>query len=205
MIGSGPAFIHPIQKPLTSLTRTMPLSAYNFLATGTLNQALVYQDAFLQVPYSGQPTADAAGNFAPIYLDPKTTYRVQLRDQNGNLVYDIDPYIVPVPGLGNGPIQVNPITGEAQINPPAMFGGSGITLTTSRSTGGNFAITCPGNASNPGQPLLQFTASGGLIYGAATANFSSVTNKPGSATNTVALWLPILGDNGVIFYIPLWS
>lgn len=201
-MAAGVAFFHPIQKPLVSLSKAMPLSSYLFTVSGSpTTQALVYQDPFLKVPFNGNPVADEAGNFKVIYLDPKVQYRVQLVDQAGNVQYTLDPYLPPCPTLGTGPIQVNPTTGEVVINAPNLGGGGDAALQTVRS--GSFAINCPGNPSRPGSPLLQFLNC--LTTGSQTANIAGVANKPGAVSASPTSWLPILGDGGIVYYIPLWQ
>lgn len=205
-MANGVAFFHPIAKPISSLTKAMPLSSFLFTLSGNPTvQALVYQDAFLLYPYNGNPQADEAGNFQPIYLDPKIQYAVQLIDFRGIPQYAIiDPYLPPCPTLGTGPIQVNPITGEVLINAPRQGGGDA-SLNINRGSA-SVALFCPGNAiAGTIQPaLLQFVNT--LTTGTQTANTSDVTNKPGNAfTQTVAFWLPILGDGGITYYIPLWQ
>jgi hypothetical protein len=202
-MATGVAFYHPLAKPVSSLTKAMPLSSFLFTVSGSPTvQALVYQDPFLKFPYNGNPVADEAGNFKPIFLDPRIQYRLQLVDLNGNVQYTLDPYLPPCPTLGSGPIQVNPNTGEVLINPPT----TGISASLSiRKNSGSFSIACPGNATaGTVQPaLLQFVNC--LITGTQTANTAGVTNKPGGAFPNVAFWLPILGDGGITYYIPLWG
>lgn len=200
-MATGVAFFHPLPKPIASLTKAMPLSSFLFTVSGSPTvQALVYQDAYLKVPYNGNPQADEAGNFKPIYLDPRIQYRVQLVDLNGAVQYTTDPYLPPLPTLGSGPIQVNPITGEVVINPP-LAGAGDASLRLFRN--GTFTLNAPGTPSFQNQPLIQFLNC--LTTGRQTAAIAPVANKPGAATPTVASWLPIRGDGGITYYIPLWT
>ncbi len=202
MTTSGVAFFHPICKPLASLTKAFPLSSYLFtLASSPSTPAVVYKDAFLKVPYQGNPQADTAGNFKPIYPDPRTQYQVSLVDVNGNIQYTVNPYLPPCPTTGTGPIQVNQVTGEVSIGPP-LAGGSTAALVLGRASG-SFAVQLPGNGSAPGQPLIQFLNC--LETGTVAVSYAGATNKPGAATPTPAIWLPILGEGGITYYIPLWT
>src|SRR5258708_15469713 len=79
------------QLKLLSTTGQAPAGAYYlFYLTGTLTVANAYADGLLttrlsHVPGATQPicTADSAGRFNPIYLDPTVTYRAQLYNAAG--------------------------------------------------------------------------------------------------------------------------
>ena len=203
-MAAGISFFHPIMKPVTSLTIAMPLSSYLFTVSGSPTvQAVVYRDPYLKVPFKGNPQADEAGNFPVVYLDPTVQYRVQLVDLNGTVQYTLDPYLPPCSTLGVGPLQINTITGEVSITPPASTPNTPLSASLQVGRNSTFAIFCPGQATLVNAPLWQF--SNALITGTQTANTASVTNKPGSATTTPTLWWPILGDGGIPYYIPLWS
>jgi hypothetical protein len=62
-----------------------------FYLTGTTTPASVYTSAALGVTLSNPVVADAGGLFAPIYLDPAVTYRVQLQTSGGTVIRDVDP------------------------------------------------------------------------------------------------------------------
>jgi hypothetical protein len=71
-----------------------------FYLTGTTTPANVYADGLLtmplsQVPGAAQPscTANSAGRFNPIYMDPAITYRVQMYTAEGVNLEDTDPYV----------------------------------------------------------------------------------------------------------------
>jgi hypothetical protein len=103
---TGILFVDPQIKPL-SPTGAPQAAAYQlFFLTGTLTPANVYADGALTTPLSQTPgapqpscTADSAGRFNPIYLNPATTYRVQQFNSSGGKLEDVDPYVVP--GGGN--------------------------------------------------------------------------------------------------------
>jgi hypothetical protein len=209
----APSFSYPISVPAATTTTKMPLAYYTFAVAGGNSPALVYKDAYLKVPFAALTFvngaaatgttstvyADAAGNFPPIYLDPNIAYRVTLYNQSGAQQWQVDPYNPPLPVTGNRSVNVNPNTGEVQINAPAS-GGSGVTLTVGRnSTSLAVYVQAP---TNIGTPIAQFLNT--LTTGTQTATFTA-TNKPGSAGGTPWGWWPILGDGGVNYYIPLWQ
>lgn len=65
----------------------------NFYTTGTTSTLAVYSNATLATPISQPVTADSAGRFPAIYLDPSKTYRYQLYNAANVLLQDIDPYL----------------------------------------------------------------------------------------------------------------
>jgi hypothetical protein len=204
-MSNGVLFYSPISMPLGTNALALPLCYYNFYLTGTTTPAVVYQDAGLTTPFpinaiTGQEivTANGFGQFAPIYLDPSLVYRVQFYNQLGVLISDVDPYIPPIPSTGNGPISLNPVTGQVTINAPKP-GGTGVTLTVVAAAS-TVALSLVGQT--PGQPLI--VATNTLTTGTQTATFTA-TNKPGTATTAPSAWLPITGDGGTIYYIPLWQ
>ena len=67
-----------------------------FYLTGTTTPATVYTSAALGVALTNPVVADAGGLFAPIYLDPTVTYRLQLLTATGSLIRDIDPVAAPL-------------------------------------------------------------------------------------------------------------
>lgn len=94
-------FDEPQAKPLSSVGVPMPGAYYLFYNTGGLVPAAVYASSgavLSQTPGQAQPscTADANGRFNAIYLNPLTTYRVQLYNSSAQLLEDVDPYQVPV-------------------------------------------------------------------------------------------------------------
>lgn len=97
---TGILFSDP-QSKLLNTTEQQRAGAYLlFSLTGTTTPANVYADALLtmplsQVPGAAQPscTADSAGCFNPIYMDPAITYRVQMYIAKGVKLEDMDPYV----------------------------------------------------------------------------------------------------------------
>lgn len=100
---TGVLFVDPQAKPLSTVGQFQAAAYLLFYLTGTTTPANVYADGLLatplsQVPGTSQPscTADSAGRFNPIYLNPATLYRVQMYTALGVKIEDTDPY-VPTP------------------------------------------------------------------------------------------------------------
>jgi hypothetical protein len=72
---------------------SLPGSKLYFYQTMTGTAQAVYTDADLQIAHSQPVVADAAGVFAPIYLDPKLpAYRVTHKTSADVLIYTTDDY-----------------------------------------------------------------------------------------------------------------
>lgn len=208
-MAAGQLFYDAFPRPLSATGTTLPLGYYNFFLSGSSTPAPVYQDAAVSLPYPAinllflssnalydAVQADGTGTFQPIFLNPTTIYRVQLYDQFGNLIEDVDPYVPPLPGYGNGPITMN-AQGEVTIAPPNS-GGTGMTLTIYPRSAAQ-ALRLVGLAA--GNSIL--TINNAVTVGAQTATFAA-TNKPGSATTAPSKWLPLTCD-GAVYYLPLWQ
>lgn len=99
---TGILFYDPTARPLSNAGQYQAGAYYQFYLTGTTTPANVYLDGALtvvanQTPGSGNTTANGAGMFIPLYLDPTIIYRVQLFNALGQKLEDTDPYIVPGP------------------------------------------------------------------------------------------------------------
>lgn len=97
---TGILFADPRVKPLSMSGSFQPGCYVLFFTTGTTALAPVFADGFLttqlsQTAGAQQPscTADSAGRFNPIYLNPATIYRVQMFNAAGALLSDTDPYV----------------------------------------------------------------------------------------------------------------
>lgn len=88
-------FTIPRARPLTDSGAIMPGAKLTFFDTGTTTKTDTYSDAALTTPNDNPVIADADGRFTVIYLDPSTTYRVQLHDADDQLIDDTDPYAPP--------------------------------------------------------------------------------------------------------------
>ena len=121
---TGALFYYPLAKPLSTAGQFQPGCYLLFYQTGTTTPANVYAEGYLvtalnQTPGAGYPstTADGAGQFQPIYMDPSVIYRVQAYTAGGVLMPggDIDPYIpLPIPA-SIAAIQSNIATLQSQI------------------------------------------------------------------------------------------
>jgi hypothetical protein len=97
---TGILFNEPQSQPLSSVG-ALQAGAYRiFYLTGTTTPANVYADGFLATPLSQTPgaaqpscTANSAGQFNAIYLNPSTIYRCQLFSALGVKLEDVDPYV----------------------------------------------------------------------------------------------------------------
>lgn len=88
-------FFDPQARPLSSSGQTLPNATLTFYLTLTTTLHDVYADADLDTPLDNPVESDADGRFPFIYMDPSVTYRVQLHDDDGVLIWDIDPYYPP--------------------------------------------------------------------------------------------------------------
>jgi hypothetical protein len=88
-------FYSPQFRPLSSAGAILPNCYVQFYAAGTTDPADVYADGALTTPLSNPVVADASGEFPAIYLDPATTYRAILYDEDDVEIWDIDPLAPP--------------------------------------------------------------------------------------------------------------
>jgi len=73
------------------------LAEANFYLTGTTTRTNSYTDSARTTPHANPVVADAAGQFAPIYLDPAITYRSIITEASaGAVLDDTDPYGTPL-------------------------------------------------------------------------------------------------------------
>jgi hypothetical protein len=99
---TGVLFDSPVAQPLSTVGQLQAGAYLIFYLTGTTTPANVYADGYLTTPLSQTPgapqpscTANSAGQFNAVYLNPSTIYRVQLFNSSGSKLFDIDPYVVP--------------------------------------------------------------------------------------------------------------
>lgn len=88
-------FLTEISDPFLALDGAgdpLPLATLRFYRRGTVAPQPVYSDSGLMTPISQPITADSAGEFVPIHLDPDLTYRSVLKASDGRLIFDVDPY-----------------------------------------------------------------------------------------------------------------
>jgi hypothetical protein len=88
---SGLLLAQPVFRAVDATGAPMAGAQLQFFLTGTTTPTPVYSSAALSTPLSNPVVADSGGLFAPMWLDPTVTYRVQLLTAAGALVQDIDP------------------------------------------------------------------------------------------------------------------
>ena len=173
-----------------------PFSYYVFYLAGTTTPVTVYQDSGLGTPYTGNPTANSNGLFSPIYLNPGVAYRVLWYNRYNTKLLDVDPYIPFLTTLGDAAVTLNQSTGQTTITQLSP-GGSGAALT----------VYAPQNSYGLNLGPLSTAAflniSNSGTTGSQTANFTA-TNKPGSATSSPFIWVPIQMA-GTTYYMPVFS
>lgn len=74
-------------------------ASLTFYTSGTSTLQQIFADAALMTPLANPLTANSAGVWPSIYIDNSKTYRVVLRDGNGSVLNEVDPY---VPGSVGG-------------------------------------------------------------------------------------------------------
>jgi hypothetical protein len=68
----------------------------NFYLTGTTTPVNTFQDNALGTAHANPVVADSAGQFAPIYLTPGTTYKAVITDSDDNVLDTVDPVHSPI-------------------------------------------------------------------------------------------------------------
>lgn len=99
-------FYDPRARPLSLSGVILPNMTLSFFLTGTTTPTPVYSNSTLVTSLGTVVTADANGQFPPIYLSPLITYRVQMKDSAGVLLPngDVDP-LCPKPDFPTGTVQ----------------------------------------------------------------------------------------------------
>lgn len=213
---TGILFTEPRNQPLSGVGAIQPLCVRKFFLTTTSTPANVYQDGALASPFAptGVVTADTAGRFAAIYLDPLVTYRAQLFTAGGVLLEDVDPYLPGGGGsvvLGTAVLTLTGIAGLSQVTAsytiingsyfvlavPALSGTSNSTSTTIsglpaaiQNSTGSFAFTgiAGVDASVPRSDIIvQVGANGGGPSGILTCYKSAVGAGTWTATGQKAV------------------
>lgn len=92
----------------------------NVYLTGTTTPATFYTDAAGTSTGTSPVTADGAGQFAPIYLDPSITYRIKVTNSAGSTTYyDIDPVRSVDEGTADGVLMVRSVDDAKKRTVPA--------------------------------------------------------------------------------------
>lgn len=102
-----------------TVDRTVASAKLNVYLTGTTTATTFYTDPAGTTAGSSPLTADGAGQFAPIYLDPSITYRIKVTNSAGSTTYyDIDPVRVTDEGTADGVLTVRSVDdGKKRIVP----------------------------------------------------------------------------------------
>lgn len=93
-------FFLPFRPALDANGVIVPGARLFFYVSGTSVPQAPFSDAALTIPLENPVAANAAGVWPQIYLDPAATYRVLLRDANGGVLNEVDPYVPGVAGEG---------------------------------------------------------------------------------------------------------
>lgn len=112
-------------------------------ATGTTTPVSIYSDDTLTTPLANPLEADAFGAFPTVYYDDTTTVRVRVKQANGTVLSDTDPYVVDfVPATTINTYSGTTHTlGLADQNAVARFtSGSAVTLTIPPDSTTNFPV-----------------------------------------------------------------
>lgn len=172
---------HPRQLNLSTSLAILPGAKAYFYVSGTSTPATVYQNASLTTPHAVPVVADAAGVFAPIYLDSSVLYKVELQDTNGAVQsgYPVDPCNDLLPQSGNTLTQV---TGTNTIEG---------TLSPDQALVAGLEVTLIPVATNTGAVTLELNSSGAVL---------DVLNNDGSALSgsEMAIGIPakLILDSG---------
>jgi hypothetical protein len=84
-------FTQPSQQALDTTASVLSGATLTFTLTGTSTPTDAYSDSALTIPVSNPLSADSAGVWIPIFLDPEVVYRVVLKTQAGAVLKTWDP------------------------------------------------------------------------------------------------------------------
>lgn len=84
-------FTQPSQQALDTAASVLAGATLTFSLTGTSTPTNAYSDAGLTTPVANPLSADSAGVWAPIFLDPAVSYRIVLKTLGGSTLQTWDP------------------------------------------------------------------------------------------------------------------
>ena len=113
---TGTLLSQPVIRAVDASGTPLPGARMQFYASSSTTPAPVYSDVRLTTQLANPVVADSGGLFAPIYLDPAVTYRVQLLNAAGSLVRDVDPVNAPIINAANSITAVMLQSGVAAAN-----------------------------------------------------------------------------------------
>lgn len=84
-------FTQPSQQALDTAANVLSGATLTFTLTGTSTPTNAYSDSTLTTPVANPLSANAAGVFVPIFLDPLVSYRIVLKTSAGAVLQTWDP------------------------------------------------------------------------------------------------------------------
>jgi hypothetical protein len=140
---------------------------------GTTTPTPLYTDATLVTPLSNPVVADSGGLFAPMFMNPAVSYRLQLKTAGGSVIADIDPAAIGPAAATQAQVNAGTDSGTF-ISPATLAGWTGVAaalgytpVNRAGDTATNLAIAPTAPASNSagylGVPVNNQTASYALV------------------------------------------
>lgn len=90
-MGAFQIFTQPSQQALDTAANVLSGATLTFTLTGTSTPTNAYSDSALTTPVANPLSANSAGVFIPVFLDPLVTYRIVLKSQAGVVLQTWDP------------------------------------------------------------------------------------------------------------------
>jgi hypothetical protein len=122
---AGLLLAQPVLRAIDGNGAPMAGAQLQFYETGTTTPTPAYTSSSLGTALSNPVVADSGGLFAPIFLDPTVTYRVQLLTSAGVLVQDIDPAAESVVEATQAQVNAGVATG-LYVSPAKLGAWSGV-------------------------------------------------------------------------------
>ena len=201
---SGYLFYAPRYRPTKSTGGIFPNATLTIYLSETTTLAAVYDDLELTVPISNPVTADSSGMFPAFFLSSNVKYRVILKDKNGAVQYDEDPYVVQVnpfsTGLsidGTGHIQAGlPTSNGPTLTIPSSSASDGVnvssdsgqsaTISLSQTGHSNWKIYEPGGSDDlrvaAASDIITVSKEGNVVLSPPVSGSTLVANQAGSST-----------------------
>lgn len=90
-MGAFQIFTQPSQQALDTAANVLSGATLTFSLTGTSTPTNAYSDSGLTTPVANPLSANSAGVFIPVFLDPTVSYRIVLKTQAGAVLQTWDP------------------------------------------------------------------------------------------------------------------
>jgi hypothetical protein len=94
-VSTGQRFVLPLQTVIGATGVPLPGAQLFFYQSGTSTLATTYQDEGLSTPNQNPVVAGSNGLFGNIFLNPSSTYKVILQDENNVQQWECDPVVAP--------------------------------------------------------------------------------------------------------------